>query len=133
MLAELREAVAIGAFEAREPFDEARHLNVGIRFPGGEELSTLVLVDHLAGMQLADAFVLGTPVGELRRATANQADLTIGATGPAEIHRLLDDAIWSAYHTLPPPTTETWPDCAILVEWAASKLPDPPPTRTGNR
>ena len=125
MLAELRGAVAYGGFEVREPFDEARHLNFGIRFAEGEEMSVAVLVDHLAGMQLTDGLVLGQSIDEVRRLMAIDEDVTIADIEPSELRGRLDDVIWSAHHTLPPPVTETWPDNAILIEWAVRKLPEP--------
>lgn len=128
MLAELRGAVAEGAFEVREPFDEMRQLSLGVRFPGGEAFSAIVLAEHRAGMQLVDGFVTDRPVAELRRLLGSESQLTVVDSPPAEVRRLLDDAIWRATHTLPPPVTETWPDMCALIEWAVRKLPEPAPS-----
>lgn len=125
LLDELRGAMAYGAFETQEPFDEQRHLCFGVRLASGEELSVLVFADHHGGFHLSDGFVAPAPIEEVRQAIRREPALAITDAPAAEVRRILDEAIDTANRTLPPVTTETWPDHAILIEWAVGLLPDP--------
>lgn len=99
---------------------------VGVRLPGGHELTAVVYIDHNMGTLVKDAFVVPEAVGEVvERMLAVVADPDTEARDldPADARVRINDAIQLGAITFPPLETDTWPACRPLVEWVVTLLP----------
>ncbi len=102
------------------------NLMVGVRLPGGPELTAMVYVDHNMGTVVKDAFVVPEPVGDLveRMLTvADDPDTQARDLDPADARARITEAIELGAITFPPFESDTWPACRPLVEWATAMLP----------
>ncbi len=100
---------------------------IGMRLPGGHELTAIVYIDHNMGTLVKDAFVVPEPVGELvERMLAVGADPDTEARDldPADARARITEAIELGAISFPPMESDTWPACRPLVEWAVAMLPE---------
>lgn len=116
-----------GAVEIREPYDEQRQYVVGARLANGELISALIRADVLGSLCLTDAFAAPVAVDNVLRLAFDEPELRTMHSPRADIRRDLDRAVYSAFHTVPPPATDTWPAHALLVQWILELLPSPSP------
>ncbi len=112
--------------QMRHVLGDGDNLLVGIRLPGGPELTAVVYIDHNLGSLVKDAFVL--PAGvvevvELMRRTADDPDVAFTDPPPADARARIEEAIQIWSMTVPPLESDTWPACRAVVEWACSLLP----------
>ena len=127
-LAELdRGTVVAGAMEMRHVLGDGDNVLLGLRLPGGSELTVVVYVDHTMGTLVKDAFVVPEPLPVLvdhLRSVNDDPDTTFTDLDPAAARARIGEAIelWSI--SVPAIETDTWPSCRPLVEWAARLLPD---------
>jgi Domain of unknown function (DUF6398) len=126
-LAELdRDTAVTGVMEMRHVLGDGEDVLLGVRMPGGSELTVAVYVDHNMGTLTKDAFVVAEPlpalVGQLR-GLDDDPDTTFTDLEPSSARARIGEAIhlWSI--SMPPIETDTWPACRPLVEWAARMLP----------
>ena len=115
-----------GAFELRHVLGDGENVMLGIRLPGGHELSAVVYIDHNLGTLVKDAYVVPgrlSKLADLMRSTADDPDTTLTALDPADARARITPAIELAAITFPPLATDTWPACRPLVEWAVGLLP----------
>ncbi len=99
---------------------------VGARLPSGEELSSVVYIDHNLGTVVKDAFVVPEPIGDLiafMREKTDEPDTSWNDIDPADARVRITEAIDSGAMTYPPFETDTWPAARPLVEWIARLLP----------
>ncbi len=99
---------------------------VGVRLPGGPELTAVVYIDHNMGTLVKDAFIVPEPVGDLveRMLTvADDPDTQARDIDPAAARARITEAIKLGAMSLPPFESDTWPACRPLVEWATAMLP----------
>lgn len=102
------------------------NIMLGVRLPGGPELSFVVYVDHNLGGVVKDAFVAPLPLPELVEhmlSVADDPDLTARDLDPADARARITEGITRGAVTFPPLETDTWPGCRPLAEWAISMLP----------
>ena len=105
---------------------DGENLVLGVRLPGGSELSLAVYVDHNLGTVAKDGFVVPGALPdlvELMRSESDDPDVTLAEIDPADARARISEAIELGAMTFPPLVTDTWPACRPLVEWAVGLLP----------
>lgn len=115
-----------GVFEMAHVLGDGENLVLGVRLPGGHELSVAVYVDHNLGSLVKDAYVVPgrlTELADLMRTTADDPDTTLSDLPPADARARITEAMELSALTFPPIETDTWPACRPLVEWAVGLLP----------
>lgn len=120
-------AEAYRTVEISHVFGDGDNVMVGVRFPTGDELTTVVYSDHNLGTLVKDAFVVPEPVGAvlgLMRAKADDPDVNFADIPAADAGVRIVEAIDMAAMTFPPFETDTWPVCRPLVEWMVGLLPE---------
>jgi hypothetical protein len=114
------------AVEMVHVFGDGDNVIVGARLPTGEELSTVVYIDHNMGTLVKDAFVVAEPLDDLvalMRSKTDDPDTAWNDIAPADARVRVDEAIELGAMTFPPFETETWPVCRPIVEWINGLLP----------
>lgn len=98
---------------------------IGWAWPGGQEASALVYIDHNVGSLVKDAFVIDETLDDLLRSYQGLADpdMRFEPVDPAEARARIAAAIAQADMTVPPFESDTWPLCRPLVQWVAGQLP----------
>ena len=125
-LANLSETQTYRAVRMVHVLDDGDNIMLGVRLPGGHELTCLVYVDHNVGTLVKDALVIPDSI---ERAEAKQRELTDDPDTRWDVLSLadarvwVDDAIKRGAITFPPFETEDWPACRALVEWVIRGLP----------
>ncbi len=126
-LAQLSETSTYRAVRMSHVLGDGDNIMLGVRLPGGHELTCLVYIDHNLGTLVKDGFVvpesIATMVAEFRRVTEDP-DTRWDVISLADARSWVDAAIELAAITFPPLETETWPACRALVEWITRGLPD---------
>ncbi|ADB76295.1 hypothetical protein Gobs01_02272 [Geodermatophilus obscurus DSM 43160] len=126
-LAELDRARAHDrALQMTDVLGDGENLVLGVRLPGGPELSVAVYVDHNLGTVAKDGFVVPGALPdlvELMRSESDDPDVTLTELDPADARARITEAVEHGAMVFPPLETETWPACRPLVEWAAGLLP----------
>jgi hypothetical protein len=101
---------------------------IGARLPSGDELTVVALIDHNLGAVVKDAYLVGESIADLveqlRRAMAEDPDLSWHEICLGGAKARVTDAIARGAITFPLFETERWPGCRPLVEWIARSLPD---------
>ena len=123
----LRGARIDKALEIREPYDEQRQYVVAARLANGEEVSAIIRAEVYGSLCLTDAFAAPVTADNVLRLAFDEPELRVTDAPLADIRRDLDGALYSAFHTVPPPVTDTWPNHALLVQWILGLLPQPSP------
>jgi Domain of unknown function (DUF6398) len=125
-LAQLWETSTYRAVLMSHILGDGDNIMLGVRLPGGHELTCLVYIDHNLGTLVKDAFVvpasIADMVAEFRRVTEDP-DTRWDDISLADARAWVDSAIELAAITFPPLETETWPACRALVEWITRGLP----------
>ncbi len=99
---------------------------LGVRLPGGQELSIVVYIDHNLGTVVKDGFVVPEPLPALVEVICKAdpgPDTTANDVDPADAKARITEAIETGAITFPPLETDSWPGCRPLVEWAVRMLP----------
>lgn len=99
---------------------------LGVRLPGGYEITAVVYIDHNMGTLVKDAFVVPEPLGTLSErmlAIGDDPDTEARDLDPADARARITEAVELAAITFPPLETDTWPACRPLVEWVTAMLP----------
>jgi hypothetical protein len=126
-LAQLSETSTYRAVRMSHVLGDGDNIMLGVRLPGGHELTCLVYIDHNLGTLVKDGFVvpesIANMVAEFRRVTEDP-DTRWDVISLADARSWVDAAIELAAITFPPLETETWPACRALVEWITRGLPD---------
>lgn len=102
---------------------------LGVRLPGGTEMTVVVYIDHNLGRVTKDAFVVPEPVGDLIAFMRDKIGDDGGDTrwddlDSADAKVRITEGVDRGAITFPPYETDTWPACRPLVEWIARLLPD---------
>ncbi|HVE63022.1 MAG TPA: DUF6398 domain-containing protein [Mycobacteriales bacterium] len=121
-----RAAPAPRVVEVVHVLGDGDNIMVGVRLPGGPELTAVVYVDHNMGTLVKDAFVVPEPVDDLveRMLTvADDPDTQARDIDPAAARARITEAIELGAISFPPFESDTWPACRPLVEWATAMLP----------
>jgi hypothetical protein len=126
-LAQLSEMLTYRAVRMSHVLGDGDNIMLGVRLPGGHELTCVIYIDHNLGTLVKDAFVvpasIANMVAEFRRVTEDPEtrwdDISL-----ADARAWVDAAIELAAITFPPLETETWPACRALVEWITRGLPE---------
>lgn len=99
---------------------------LGVRLPGGHELTLVVYIDHNVGTLVKDAFAVPEPLSDMvafMREKSGDPDTRWDDLDLADARARISDAVELAAITFPPFETDTWPASRALVEWAARMLP----------
>ncbi len=116
------------AVEMVHVLGDGDNVMLGVRLPGGAELSIVVYIDHNLGTVVKDAFVVPEPLADLlafmREKEGYDPDTSWNDLDPADARVRILDAIEQGAITFPPFETETWPVCRPLVEWISRLLPE---------
>lgn len=115
------------AVEVVHVLGDGDNVNIGVRLPGGHELTVVVYIDHNMGTVVKDAFVVPEAIGGLvarMLAVAADPDTEARDLVPADARTRITEAIELGAITFPPLESETWPACRPLVEWAVAMLPE---------
>ena len=127
-LTRLGESVAYRAVEMVHVLGDGDDVMIGVRLPGGHELTVVVYIDHNMGTIAKDAFVVPKPIAVLDRSDES-------APRGAGRHRVAGSQPpgrsgqgGGSHHRwgpgLTPLESESWPMCRPLVEWAVRLLPE---------
>jgi hypothetical protein len=126
-LAQLSETSTFRAARMSHVLGDGDNIMLGVRLPGGHELTCLVYIDHNLGTLVKDGFVapasIADMVAEFRRVTEDP-DTRWDDISLADARAWVDPAIELAAITFPPLETESWPACRALVEWITRGLPE---------
>ncbi|HEX7276073.1 MAG TPA: hypothetical protein VF244_01740 [Acidimicrobiales bacterium] len=126
-LVRLAEVEAYRTVEMVHVLGDGDDVMVGVRFPGGHELSVVVYIDHNLGTVVKDAFVLPGPLAELievMRGEIDDPDTWWDDIDLAAARARITEAVASGAMTYPPFETDSWPMCRPLVEWVVRLLPE---------
>ncbi|ORW00283.1 hypothetical protein AWC14_10615 [Mycobacterium kyorinense] len=109
-LARLRETSTYQAVRMSHVLGDGDNIMLGVRLPGGHELTCLVYIDHNLGTLVKDAFFVPAPVAdmvaEFRRVTEDP-DTRWEDISLADARAWIETAIELAAITFPPLETET--------------------------
>ena len=126
-LTQLSQTSTYRAVRMSHVLGDGDNIMLGVRLPGGHELTCLVYIDHNFGTLVKDAFVVPEPIADMvakfRRVTEDP-DTRWDDISLADARAWVDAAIELAAITFPPLETETWPACRALVEWITRGLPE---------
>jgi hypothetical protein len=126
-LAQLCQTSTYRAVRMSHVLGDGDNVMLGVRLPGGSELTCLVYIDHNFGTLVKDAFVVPEPIASMvakfKRVTTDP-DTRWDDISLADARAWVDAAIERAAITFPPLETETWPACRALVEWITRGLPE---------
>ena len=112
--------------EMTDALGDGENLVLGVRLPGGPELSLAVYVDHNLGTVAKDGFVVPGALPdliELMRSESGDPDVTFTELDPADTRARITEAVEHGAMVFPPLESDTWPACRPLVEWAVGLLP----------
>ncbi len=112
--------------EMTDALGDGENLVLGVRLPGGPELSLAVYVDHNLGTVAKDGFVVPGALPdliELMRSESGDPDVTFTELDPADARARITEAVEHGAMVFPPLESDTWPACRPLVEWAVGLLP----------
>lgn len=127
-LARLDEAVAYRAVAMGQVLGDGEDLLVGVRFADGQELTTVVYVDHNLGTAAKDGFAVPDTVeglaADMRRLQESDDDFVWEELDPADARARLSDALETGAMLWPPLESDTWPVSRPLVEWVTRLLPE---------
>lgn len=125
-LAELDRIEVTGAWRQSHVLGDGDNIALGWRWPGGQEASAVVYVDHNVGSLVKDAFVVDEPLDDLLGSyrSLNDPDMSLEPLDPAEARARISQGIARADITIPPFESETWPLCRPLVQWVVGRLPE---------
>lgn len=114
-----------GVWRQSHVLGDGDNILIGWAWPGGQEASAVVYVDHNVGSLVKDAFVVDEPLEDLVRSYRGLADpdMSFEPIDPAEARARIAAAIAQADVTVPPFESDTWPLCRPLVQWVAGQLP----------
>lgn len=126
-LSQLSETSTYRAVRMSHVLGDGDNIMLGVRLPGGYELTCLVYIDHNLSTLVKDAFVLPESieaiVAKFQQVT-DDPDTRWDDISLADARAWVDAAIELAAITFPPLETETWPTCRALVEWITRSLPE---------
>ena len=126
-LAQLSETSTYRAVRMSHVLGDGDNIMLGVRLPGGHDLTCLVYIDHNLGGLVKDAFVVPTSIANMVakfRRVSEDPDTRWDDISLADARAWVEAAIELATITFPPLETETWPTCRALVEWITRGLPD---------
>ena len=125
-IAELSQAVTHRAVRMSHILGDGDDVILGTRLPGGQELTSIVYIDHNLGTIVKDCFVVPVPIDaiidDLRRAT-DDPDARFDDMSLADARAWVEAAIARAAITFPREESESWPASRALVEWILQDLP----------
>jgi hypothetical protein len=113
--------------ETSHVLGDGDNINLGVRFPTGEELTAVVYVDHNLGTVVKDAFLVPEPIERLQALhteLADDPDVVHRELHPADARAMVTEAIESGAMLYPPLESETWPGCRPIVQWLFARLPE---------
>ena len=122
----LEDAEPYRAVEMTHVLGDGDDVIVGVRMPGGDELSILVYIDHNMGTLVKDAFVIAEPIDDLvtkMREVSDDPDTLWSEIALADARVRITEGIDLGAITFPPFESDTWPACRPLVEWITRLLP----------
>lgn len=124
----LEEVAPYRAVEMVHVLGDGDDVMIGVRLPGGKELTITVYIDHNLGSVVKDAFVVPEPLADLVAFTNEQfgddaVDVTWNDLPLADARVRVTEAIERGAITFPPYESESWPACRPLVEWIVRLLP----------
>ncbi len=125
-LANLSETQTYRAVRMVHVLDDGDNIMLGVRLPGGHELTCIAYIDHNMGTLVKDAFVIPDSLERVEakyRELSDDPDTCWEELNLADARVWVDDAIKRGAITFPPFETEDWPSCRALVEWIIRGLP----------
>jgi hypothetical protein len=104
---------------------DGENITISFRWPGGQQGTVVVDVDHNMGSLVKDAVVLEESADAIAEVFARYYPECRGGAPlePAEARARIEAGIDLGDRMLPPFETETWPACRPLVEWVLRHLP----------
>lgn len=108
-------------------FRDGENYLIGIELPGGSELTFIAYVDNNLGGVLKDGFVAPDGLDEVAfkyREIQDEPDMQFGHVDPAWARAWIEQAVTRGANTVPPLTSESWPQARPLLRWVLSKLPE---------
>lgn len=126
-LAMLPDTVVYRAVRMTHILGDGDNIFLGVRFPGGHELTAVIYIDHNMGTVVKDGFAVPLSIAdlvaqyeqELRAEGIDFEDIDLAHT-----RTCIEDGIklGSMFH--PPLESESWPASRALIEWLTRRLPD---------
>jgi hypothetical protein len=120
-------AGAAGVVEVVHVLGDGDNVLVGVRLPGGHDVTATIYIDHNMGTVVKDAFVVDLPTDQLVEQMLTMAadpDTEARELSPADARARITDAIDKGSIMFPPLESETWPACRPLVQWMVALLPE---------
>ena len=125
-LAELSQTVTHRAVRMSDVLGDGDDVILGTRLPGGQEITSVVYIDHNLGTIVKDCFVVPVPIDQIideLREASDDPDISFDDMNFADARAWVEAAIARAAMTYPREESETWPASRALVEWIVHGLP----------
>ncbi len=124
-LADISRITVTGVWRHTHVLGDGDNILIGWAWPGGQEASAVVYIDHNVGTLVKDAFVVDGPLDDLVGSYRGLADpdMSLEPLDPAEARVRITGAVAKADVTVPPFESDTWPLCRPLVQWVVGHLP----------
>lgn len=114
------------AVELVHVLGDGDNLLLGVRFPGGTEMTVVVYIDHNLGTVVKDAFVMPQGLDEaiaLMKRFQADPDTTWRDVPLGDARVRTTEAVEVSAIMFPPLESDTWPGCRALVEWLVRGMP----------
>ncbi|MCV7269423.1 hypothetical protein [Mycolicibacterium doricum] len=119
---ELPNARAYKAVRITHVLGDTDQVMVGVRLVGGQEATFVVVIDHLRGSEIKDAFLSGDSIdtGLAAFSVAADPDCTVVDMTLPDARAWIEQGL---RRELVLRDTATWPDCRPLLKWLTFRLP----------
>lgn len=114
------------ALEMREALGDAENLVIRISTGGGYEFGLMALIDHNLRGALSDGFVINQDWASIKKTYlrfGHDPDVKVQAISAGDACARIAGANVHGDRIYPPLTSDTWPACQPLLEWALRHAP----------
>lgn len=126
-LTELSDTVTYRAVRMSHVLGDGDDIILGVRLPGGHELTAVVFIDQHMGGAVKDAFIVPVPIGKVVGDFVRETDgqgFSFDDIDLADARAWIDGGITLGSMFYPPLESETWPASRLLVQWLTAGLPE---------
>lgn len=123
-LAPLAEPYVVGAWQVTDRLRDSSDVVISLRI-GDQDLTVIGLIDFNLDAALKDGFAIPAALSEVRQAldARGQSGMDRHELTPADARAWLAEAIDIGRDSVPPLTSDSWPQARPLLEWAVRQCP----------